>query len=33
MFPTKDINQYFNKKYGVHGWNQSRLTEPRDRPG
>lgn len=22
-FPTKDINQYFNKKYGVHGWNQS----------
>lgn len=22
-FPTKDINQYFNKKYGAHGWNQS----------
>ncbi len=22
-FPTKDINQYFNKKYGAHNWNQS----------
>jgi penicillin-binding protein 2 len=22
-FPTKDINAYFNKKYGPRGWNQS----------
>ena len=22
-FPTKDINAYFNKKYGPHNWNQS----------
>ncbi|MGH7653516.1 MAG: penicillin-binding protein 2 [Gemmatimonadaceae bacterium] len=22
-FPTKDVNQYFNRKYGPHNWNQS----------
>jgi penicillin-binding protein 2 len=22
-YPTKDVNQYFNRKYGVRGWNQS----------